>query len=124
MKKSNHPVQARHQDGDEALLRQLDTLLATENSDASFTIEQLAQELFLTRGHVNRRVKAATGLTLQQYATRRRLARAASLLAGQPAMSVADVAAHCGFDDPSSFARAFKRVYGTTPSHYRFSHLK
>ena len=36
-----------------------------------------------------------------------------------PALSLADVAALLGFDEPSAFFRAFRRWTGTTPARYR-----
>ncbi|WP_170113418.1 helix-turn-helix transcriptional regulator [Ahniella affigens] len=52
------------------------------------------------------------------YATRCRLRHAAWLMRSE-CYSASDVASMCGFDNASSFARAFRREIGCTPSAYR-----
>ncbi len=46
------------------------------------------------------------------------MSRAARLLVNGP-LSVKEIASACGFDDPSDFAEAFRRPYGTSPSEIR-----
>ena len=43
--------------------------------------------------------------------------RACNLL--DSGLQIADVAAQCGFTEPGSFTRTFKRVLGLTPTQYR-----
>ena len=52
------------------------------------------------------------------YLLQARLLRAMALLA-EPTPSVLDVSVAVGFDNASSFARAFARHCGDTPSAYR-----
>jgi AraC-like DNA-binding protein len=49
----------------------------------------------------------------------RRMAVAADLLAGQPAIAVRDVARLVGYRHASHFARAFRRRYGLSPAPFR-----
>ena len=83
------------------------------------SVERVASGMCVTAGHLNRRVKAITGVTTQQYVLRIRLERARAMLQECTSMSVADVASSCCFDDAASFSRAFRRVYGMTPSQVR-----
>jgi transcriptional regulator GlxA family with amidase domain len=66
---------------------------------------------------VRRAFPTATGMTWRQYLFESRLLRAMALLA-EPDPSVLDVATAVGFEG-SSFARAFARHTGETPSAYR-----
>jgi AraC family transcriptional regulator len=50
--------------------------------------------------------------------SRTRLRQASELLE-QTSLSVSEVGAACGFENPCSFARAFRAHYGTTASGYR-----
>ena len=65
-----------------------------------------------------REFKAAYGVTYVEYLARYRVVQAKRLL-NNPAMSIADVAATVGFNDPSYFTRVFRRITGVSPSTYR-----
>lgn len=56
-----------------------------------------------------------TGITLSDYLKRRAMTKAAEELVSTNA-KVIDVALKYGYDSPTSFARAFKRVHDITPS--------
>lgn len=79
----------------------------------------IAQEFHITRGQLNRRVKAKLGITAQQLALNIRIEQAKLLLTSHRDLPIADVAFQCGFDDATSFTRAFHRATGCSPSHYR-----
>ena len=90
-----------------------------DNMQNGVTVETLADKMCITRGHLNRRVKNITGTTTQQYITRIRLEHARLLLEQDASLPITEVAMQCGFDDASSFTRAFKRTFGATPSQHR-----
>ena len=58
-------------------------------------------------------------MTTQQYAMKIRLTHASNLLKNNTDMPVSEVAFRCGFEDATSFSRAFRRKYGISPSKYR-----
>lgn len=77
------------------------------------TLADLGAAVGLSRFHLLRQFKAATGQTPWQYQTQLRIELArAQLRAGEP---VARVAQNCGFVDQSHFTRIFRRVVGVTP---------
>lgn len=70
--------------------------------------------------HFLRMFEVVSGLTAGEYSRRRRLSRAAiDLAAGQD--RVIDVALRYGYESPEAFAKAFKRLFGLTPSEARAS---
>ena len=69
-----------------------------------------------------REFKAAFDVTFVEYVTNYRVSEAKRLLAN-PNMSVMDVAAMVGFDDPSYFTRVFRKQAGVSPSEYRAASL-
>ncbi len=83
------------------------------------SLVDIASQFHITRGQLNRRVKALKGITAQQLALDIRIKHAKQLLAGQPLLPIGDVAFQCGFEDATSFTRAFHRATGCSPSHYR-----
>ena len=77
------------------------------------TISQLCDYFFISSSQLERIVKRATGSSVWNYISRKRLAAARQLiLRGQPASTVCQ---SCGFRDYSSFYRAYVRVYGRSP---------
>ena len=66
------------------------------------------------------RFKAATGSSPVQYSLRLRLERAESLLRCTP-MTVKEVAASLGFEDPFYFSRLFRKRNGAGPASWRAS---
>ncbi len=65
-----------------------------------------------------REFKAAFDVTFVDYVANHRVSEAKRLLAN-PNISVTDVAAAVGFNDPSYFTRVFKRQVGISPSEFR-----
>lgn len=60
----------------------------------------------------------ALDTTPMDYLARHRAAIAARLLR-ESAMSVAEIAAACGFADPGYFGKVFRRIFGISPGAYR-----
>ncbi len=58
-------------------------------------------------------------LSPMQYLLKYRVMQAADMLLQDPAGSVAEIAAFCGFNSPSNFSKLFKRFYNCTPREYR-----
>ena len=85
--------------------------------------EELSNESVATRfgfhkNYVSELIKTATGRPMHQYLLYVRLSHAWEMLEGGD-MSIADIAAACGFSDICYFSRYFKQVYGYAPSHFR-----
>jgi AraC family L-rhamnose operon transcriptional activator RhaR len=89
----------------------LDLLAKMDHVDS---LAAVVQRSGYQRDHLNRLIKKATGLTLGQYRTQRRLAKAKELLS--QGMQVAAVGAVVGLPDQSYFARWFRRQTGQRPS--------
>ena len=83
-------------------------------------IDDIAQAAFLSRYHLGRRYREATGESLWQYVLRCRAQRAAALIARHPESKLADIAAQCGFASYSQFIAAFRKTYGCTPGGLRW----
>ncbi len=81
-------------------------------------LEELAREAAMSPYHFLRVFERVVGVTPGQYRLRTRLRRAAVLLR-RSSLSVASVAAECGFGDLSTFNRQFRRVMRASPNEYR-----
>ncbi len=84
------------------------------------TLDQLADQINLSRRTLLRRLKDER--TSYQQLLDAEISRRAVFLMSLPGATVAAVAAQLGYAEPVSFRRAFRRLFGVTPSEYRHSH--
>ncbi len=91
-----------------------------DNLDQSFSLEELASVACLSDFHFHRIFKAIQGETLNCFANRLRLEKAARLLR-DTTQSIVNIALECGFSSSSTFSRSFKKNYGNSPNEYRKS---
>jgi AraC-like DNA-binding protein len=81
-------------------------------------IAAICQHAGISTRSLRRHVKAETGMTWEAYRHRSRLLRAISLLS-ETNEPVSEIAARCGFDSPSAFAKVFRATMGEAPRDYR-----
>lgn len=81
---------------------------------ARLRMDMLASRVSCSIGHLSRVYQHVFGETPADFAIRVRLEHAMALATGTD-MAFCDVAESSGFDNQSSFCRAFKKHYGMTP---------
>lgn len=86
--------------------------------DRELCIAELADEVGLSCGHLDRSFRATTGKTPLEFINERRIRHAIRLLENED-MAVTAISLRCGFQSPSHFARVFRRITGRNPSTYR-----
>jgi len=84
--------------------------------------QEVADSCGMSAFEFSRAFHAAHGTTFRDYLTDCRLVQSKRLLGVEQA-SVSDVAAMAGFNDPSYFARLFRKRMGISPTAYRASLL-
>lgn len=84
----------------------------------NITLDDLAAVAGLSRFHLCRAFREATGLPPHAYLTRERVTMARRLLR-TTGMPIADIAKACGFASPNQFATTFRKYVGVTPTHFR-----
>ncbi len=70
----------------------------------------------------SRAFKKTCGITFQEFVIQQRIKEACRLMQN-PSASITDIAYTVGFNDPSYFARIFKRYMGRSPSAYRDANM-
>lgn len=91
------------------ILRYINEHLAEELS-----VETVAEHFYISRYHMMRQFKEETGYTIHQYITEKRVLKAQNMMqAGVPATKACYA---CGFQDYSTFSRAFKSKLSKKPS--------
>ena len=81
------------------------------------TLDDLAERFFISKHHLNRSFRKATGTTVRDYLISKRVTYVQQLLInGVPATQAATLA---GFGDYTAFYRAYVKRFGHAPSHDR-----
>ena len=91
--------------------------LILEMDPAHVTIQDLANALHLSAGHLSRVYSRKTERTLEEYLIRQRVEMGKRLLL-DPRLHVAEVAERCGFCNPAYFSSVFKKYVHCTPREY------
>ena len=84
-----------------------------ENLGRELSVDELAEQAYLSRYHFMRLFKAQTGSTVHAYVRQKRLLYAARLI--REGERAARAAAESGFSDYSAFHRAFRECFGISP---------
>ena len=102
------------EDRDKQFLKQLQAIIQKNLSDSEFGVEDMGQQIGLSRVQLYRKVKAMTGSSVVDLLRKARLVKARRLLETR-SMSVSEVAYEVGFSAPSYFTKCFKEEYGMLP---------
>lgn len=87
-----------------------------ENLQESLSIEELAEEFELSKHYLMRKFKKQTGHSIHNYIIQKRLIYALELMKDKSCMY--EIAETAGFNEYSTFVRAFKKNYGMPPKKY------
>ena len=87
--------------------------------ECKLTVEEMAQNAFISKYHFIRSFKQAVGLTPHQFQIQNRVRKAQHMLCNVD--SIAEVALTTGFCDQSHFIKHFEKYVGLTPTVYKIS---
>lgn len=91
----------------------------TKHMDETFTQEALSEKFGLPLTTMKQCFKSVFGATIGNYLMEYRMNQAAVMLKTKHNMSVAEIAGCVGYDSPSKFAMAFRKLMGMSPIEYR-----
>lgn len=103
----------------QAFLHKFIDVVYAHMADRTTDAESIASDLCMTSKQLRTKIYAITGDNTSVYIQKIRMEKAKRLLKSEQSTSVGDIAMRCGFEDVSYFSRAFKKMYGITPSQYR-----
>ena len=111
--KTIDPSTLRVNSKDEEFLRKLISFVE-DNHTEEFSIEQLANEMCVSRTVFYNKVKGLTGMSPVEFVRQLKLKVAAHLLT--QGYNVSEAAMKVGFNDARYFSRQFKALFGHLPS--------
>ena len=89
-----------------------------DHLDEPMSFESLAKQHHFSPYYFHRMFSVIVGKAISAHIRDRRLMRACVLLAGT-GRTILSIGLDCGFNSAQSFSRAFRNVYGLSPSQYR-----
>ena len=93
-----------------------------ENLTGKILIKDIACNLSLSESRISHIFKQETGMSILKFINKKRLILAKELIRNGEHLNV--VYGLCGFQDNTSFFRAFKKEYNITPKSYYLSYLR
>jgi AraC family transcriptional regulator len=90
-----------------------------QNLDTEFSLEQLSEIANFSKYHFNRQFSTYMGISVFRFIQLMRLKRASYSLAFDDNVRIIDIALDAQFENPESFSRSFKNIFGQTPSQFR-----
>lgn len=87
------------------------------NLEGDLSVDALSVRFYMSRYYLMHRFKEVTGFTVHQYTVQKRLLRAGELIReGVPVMKAAEQA---GFPEYTTFLRAFRATFHTSPKNFK-----
>jgi signal transduction histidine kinase/DNA-binding response OmpR family regulator len=99
---------------DRAFLEQVYSILDSHLDNEQFSVDVLAEEIGMSRRHLNRKLSALTDLSANPFIRNYRLQKALLMLERQEG-NVSEVAIATGFSSTAYFVKCFREKFGQTP---------
>ncbi|MEK7250666.1 MAG: helix-turn-helix transcriptional regulator, partial [Bacteroidota bacterium] len=100
---------------DDAFLQKVMSAVEKKMGDESFSVEELAKEVNMSRSQLHRKLTALTNQSPSDFIRYMRLHRAKDLLQ-QNVGTVSEIAFQVGFNSVAYFTKCFREQFGVVPS--------
>lgn len=100
------------------MVQKVRRIIGKQYGSEELTVQVLADQAYVTPSYLSRVFKQETGKTIGQYITEVRIEHAKELLLDNK-LKLYHVAMLVGYNNPSYFAKTFKKAVGVMPSVYR-----
>jgi TolB-like protein/AraC-like DNA-binding protein len=104
---------------DQEFIKKLTNLLEVNLENEQFGVNELAEELGISRSQLHRKLNALTGKSTSQFIREFRLEKAMEMLQNNVA-TASEIAYRVGFGSPTYFNTSFSEYYGYPPGEVKF----
>ena len=105
-------------EADQAFLNKMDKLIHDNLSNDELSAKFLTDRLAMSRASLYNKVKALTGMGVNDYINRIRIERSVHLLTNTD-LSINEISYEVGFSYPRYFSTSFKQMKGMTPTKFK-----
>ena len=102
---------------DKGFVEKLRRLIETNMANASVSVEDLGEQIGLSRTQLYRKTKALTGYSPNELLRIARLKKSGALLASTE-KTISEITYEVGFTSPSYFTRCYKDYFGESPTDF------
>ncbi|KAA6301234.1 MAG: Sensor histidine kinase TmoS [Candidatus Ordinivivax streblomastigis] len=102
---------------DEQFMEQIISLIHANITDENFSVENLAEQMKISRSSLHRKIKALSELAPTDFIRLIRLKRAAEIIQ-EKKYSISEVCYLVGINSPSYFTKVFHKQFGMTPKEF------
>lgn len=99
-------------------IQKVSKIIYSEIRNTDLSPQIIADKMFMSTSHLNRKIKTITELSTTGYILNIRLVKSKKLLISTQ-KPIGDIALECGFSDFAYFSRTFKKEFGITPTQYQ-----
>lgn len=114
----HHLEKVETEDFEAKMMERIMEVINLHISDADFTIEELCNEVGISRAQLHRNLKKTTNQSASIFIRNVRLKQAEHLLA-ETNCRVSEIATRVGFKQVTYFINLFKELYGMSPTQWR-----
>ena len=97
-------------------IQKLYAIIESKLDDSNFRVNELAQEVGMSRRTLHRKLTSVTSLTIHDFMRQYRLKRSGQLL--REGHNVSETAYLVGYESPAHFSVVFREFFGKTPTEY------
>ena len=89
------------------------------NLDKKIVLKDLAENVHFSEYHFHRLFSENSDETITQFVTRIKMERSGIFLITNPTLSITEIALRYGYNDSSTYSKAFKKHFHVSPTTYR-----
>ncbi len=110
-------------ESNDEFMEKLDKFLKTNMANSDMDVDEIVQQLAISRSNLYRKIKTMTGMSIKRYVLTYRMSCAQKLLQN-PDIRISEVMNSVGICNRAYFIKTFKDLYGITPSDYQERFMK
>lgn len=108
-------IKAELQPDQDSFVKQLQTYIDEHYTEYELCVASLEEQFQCSSSKIRKAFKAHMGITVNDYIEKKRMELANELLF-QKEKNINEIALECGFANGNSFYKAYRRIYGHSPS--------